>query len=247
MTAADSADRGRRGRVLVAIAFGVMIAILAAMLGQWQTRRGDAKQALQDAWDAANSAPALSVAGPADALAVVAQLPQRVRARGMFDARGTVFVGNRMHGAAAGFYVLTPLRLADGSVALVNRGWIARDARDPALLPPVETPTTETVIEGLAVARVPRILELGDVPRPPPPAVWPNLAPDEYTKATGVAAFPFIVQQTSAADDGLRRDWPRVDTGVRTHRGYALQWYALAALATGLTVFFGVRALRGVR
>jgi len=250
MTAAgdtDSADRGRRRRVVLAIVFGMMITVLGVMLAQWQTLRGDAKQALQDAWDAANSAPALAVAGPEDALAVVTALPRRIRVRGVLDAPGTVFVGNRMHGAAAGFYVLAPLRLADGSVVLVNRGWIARDARDPSLLPPVTTPAAETVIEGLAVARVPRILELSDVPRQPPPAVWPNLAPDEYTKVTGVAVFPFVVQQTSAADDGLRRDWPRVDTGVGTHRGYALQWYALAALAAGLTAFFGVRALRSGR
>lgn len=240
-------EPGRRGRVLLAIVFGMMITVLGVTLAQWQTRRGDAKQALQDAWDAANRAPALAVAGPEDALVVVTGLPRRVRVRGVLDAPGTVYVGNRMHGAAAGFHVLAPLRLADGSVVLVNRGWIARDSRDPSLLPPLTTPATETVIEGVAVARVPRILELSEVPRPKPPAVWPNLAPDEYTKVTGVAVFPFVVQQTSMADDGLVRDWPRVDTGVGKHRGYALQWYALSALAAGLTAFFGVRALRSGR
>jgi len=247
MTAADdtnSAAAGGRARVAVAIAFGVAIALLAVTLGQWQTRRGDAKQALQAQWDAANSAPAMAVAGPSDALSVVAQLPRRVQVRGAFDALGTVFVGNRMHGAAAGFYVLAPLRLSDGLVVLVNRGWIARDARDPALLPPVATPAAEVVVEGLAVARVPRILELAEVARAVPPAIWPNLTPDEYAKSTGAKVLPFVVQQTSAADDGLKRDWPRVDTGVQKHRGYALQWYALAALAAGLTVFFGGRALR---
>jgi surfeit locus 1 family protein len=31
---------------------------------------------------------------------------------------------------------------------------------------------------------------------------------------------------------------------VQKHRGYALQWYGLAALSAGLTLFFGGRALR---
>jgi surfeit locus 1 family protein len=38
--------------------------------------------------------------------------------------------------------------------------------------------------------------------------------------------------------------WPRPDAGVERHRGYAFQWYSLAALIAGLTVYFGGKALR---
>jgi surfeit locus 1 family protein len=37
-----------------------------------------------------------------------------------------------------------------------------------------------------------------------------------------------VVQQTSAADDGLVREWNRPDLGRNTHLAYAFQWYALS-------------------
>jgi surfeit locus 1 family protein len=40
------------------------------------------------------------------------------------------------------------------------------------------------------------------------------------------------------------RHWPRLAAGVEKHHGYALQWFALAALIAALTAFFGLRALR---
>lgn len=246
MSLREGTARGRRWRAaaVAAIACGVALTVAGVLLGQWQTRRGDEKQALQARWDAAIAAPALNIAGAADARAAAARLPQRVQLRGVFDPRGTVFVGNRLRGTAVGFHVVTPLRIADGVLVLVDRGWVARDVRDPASMPPVATPVGDVAVEGLAVPRVPRMLELTDEVRPPPPAIWPNLAPDEYARTTGMAVTDFIVQQTSASDDGLQRDWPRVDRGVQKHRGYALQWYALAALAGGLTLWFGARALR---
>jgi cytochrome oxidase assembly protein ShyY1 len=52
---------------------------------------------------------------------------------------------------------------------------------------------------------------------------------------------PIVVQQTSDADDGLARDWPRPDAGVDKHRIYALQWYSFAALAAVLYVFLSFK------
>ncbi|HWR87335.1 MAG TPA: hypothetical protein VN277_02820, partial [Acidiferrobacterales bacterium] len=49
---------------------------------------------------------------------------------------------------------------------------------------------------------------------------------------------PVLVQQTSVADDALVREWERPDLGIDKHRGYALQWYALAALTAVLLAFF---------
>jgi cytochrome oxidase assembly protein ShyY1 len=127
---------------------------------------------------------------------------------------------------------------------LVNRGWVARDSRDPARVPKVELPPGPATIDGLAVARVPRLLELGQKPVLQVPGIWPNLEPGEYGRVSGLAVAEFVVQQTSAMPDNLRRAWPRPSAGIEKHRGYALQWYGLAVLSAGLTIFFGVRALR---
>jgi cytochrome oxidase assembly protein ShyY1 len=98
-------------------------------------------------------------------------------------------------------------------------------------------------IEGLAVDHVPRVLELG-------PhggslrGIWQNLDFTAYEQASGHPVARFVVEQTNETADGLRRVWPRPDTGVERHRGYAFQWYSLALLIAALTLYFGGKALR---
>jgi surfeit locus 1 family protein len=55
------------------------------------------------------------------------------------------------------------------------------------------------------------------------------------------------VQQTLPATpaDLMARDWPLPEAGIDKHRGYAFQWYALAALALLFYVMTGFR--RGSR
>jgi cytochrome oxidase assembly protein ShyY1 len=231
-------------RTWLAIAFGLAVAALAMSLGNWQTRRGDMTEAIEARWDAAAAARPTTLASGSEAAAVAAALPRRVAAHGSFAPEATVFVDNRALEGVAGFYVVTPLRLADGSVVLVNRGWLPRDPRDPARIPPLATPSGPAAIEGLAVSRVPRLLELASAQRATLPGIWPNMDYDEYERASGLRVARFVVQQTSDTGDGLRRVWPRPAAGVEKHRGYALQWYGLALLSAGLTVYFGGRALR---
>ncbi len=233
--------------VLGAVFFGVAVTALGVTLGTWQTRRGDEKATLQARWDAAEAMSPIPVNSGAAIAQVTAQLPRRVEVRGEYLPAGTVYIDNRSLNGVAGFQVVTPLRVHDGANVLVNRGWIARDVRDPALMPGIETPAGAVAIEGLAVARVPRLLELAPPKSLRVPGVWPNLEPDEYERITGIAVARFIVQQTNPTADTLQRIWPQPASGVEKHRGYALQWFGLAALSAGLTIFFGVRALRDRR
>jgi surfeit locus 1 family protein len=48
------------------------------------------------------------------------------------------------------------------------------------------------------------------------------------------------LQQTGASSEGLLREWPAINFGVEKHYGYAIQWFALAALIAGLFVWFMV-------
>ena len=100
-------------------------------------------------------------------------------------------------------------------------------------------------IEGVALAQLPRLLQLGAEPEPRRwPLIWQNLEFESFERASGLRVARFVVQQTSRMDDGLVRDWPAPDLGVEKHRGYALQWYSLAALIAALTLFFGGRSWR---
>lgn len=216
---------------------------LTLSLGNWQTRRAAQKLAIEAQWDAAEQAAPLELG--ARELPAPERLPLRVRLRGEFDHAKSVWLDNRQLDARPGLWVVTPLRLHGGTVVLVNRGWIARDAADRARRPPIGEPAGPVTIEGLAVTHAPRLLELGEGGHAGPlPAIWQNLDYAQYETVSGLAVARLVVQQTSDSNDGLARRWVRPASGVDKHRGYAFQWYSLAALIALLTLFFGTRAWR---
>lgn len=229
-------------RTVIALAAGVLGSALTLALGNWQTHRAEYKIGLQAQWDAAARAPARAVSATdtGDTL----HLPVRVRLTGRFRHQFSVWLDNRQMNGRAGFFVITPMETSSG-VVLVNRGWAERDPQDRMRLPSVAEPAGMVTIEGIALAEVPRLLELGRAPDSGKwPRVWQNLDFAAYEKASGLSVARFVVEQTSGADDGLARDWPAPDLGVEMHRGYALQWYSLSALIAGLTLFFGWRGWR---
>ena len=60
----------------------------------------------------------------------------------------TVYLDNRQMGGRPGFYVVTPLKLADGRAVLVQRGWAPRDLRDRTRVPSPPTPATRSTAAG---------------------------------------------------------------------------------------------------
>ncbi|MFF0573133.1 SURF1 family protein [Streptosporangium saharense] len=67
-----------------------------------------------------------------------------VTVTGTFDAASQLLVRRRTQESRVGFYVLTPLRTADGTGVLVNRGWVKAGATADAL-PEVPPPSTGEV------------------------------------------------------------------------------------------------------
>src|SRR6266849_8176040 len=127
-----------RPGVASSIAAAAFIA-LAISLGNWQTRRAEEKLELGRRLDEAAKGPVLSV--PSVRLDASAFDRRRVSARGRLVARATLLLDNKVLHGAAGYHVLTPLRLEGGELhVLVNRGWIA--AGDRSRLPAVPTPET---------------------------------------------------------------------------------------------------------
>lgn len=233
-----------RWRNVLALAAAVVGVATAVSLGQWQTNRAEQKLALQREWDEIQRrAPEVVTAGTLAHIAI--QAPLRVKLSGRFEHRFTVWLDNRPNLGRAGFNVITPIVVDDGSVVLVNRGWAPRDASDRTRLPAVAQPDGVVVIEGLALASLPRLLELGS--QPPPrswPVLWQNLDYQEFERASGLRVARFVVLQTSEADDQLARNWPAPASGVEKHRGYALQWYSLAGLIVVIALIVGLRARR---
>jgi surfeit locus 1 family protein len=231
-------------RVVVALLAGIAGIVLTASLGNWQTRRGDEKAARQALLDEALARAPAPIAGLDEAAGVAGNLPQRVEMTGAFVPEATVYIDNRLVDGVAGFQVVTPVAIADGMPwILVNRGWAARSMADRSRLPSAPIADAPLRVEGVAVPHVPRALDLGERGGPLG-GIWQNLDFEAYEQASGRKVARFVVQQTNDTGDGLRRAWARPDAGVDKHRGYAFQWYSLAALVIVLTLYFGGRALR---
>ena len=71
--------------------------------------------------------------------------------------------------------------------------------------------------------------------------VWQNLQFQRYRDTYGIDLQPLLLQQHNDLGDGLVRDWPRPDTGVNTHRAYALQWFVMSAVIAILYLILNVR------
>lgn len=211
-----------RPRLLTTVA-AVAGVVLTFFLGEWQMGRADYKQGLQDRQDALALESAVSV-GAAPLAADDIQL-RRVEVRGEFEPKFTVFVDNRLYQHQPGYHVATPLRIAGSQrYVLVNRGWVPA-GRDRSL-PVVETPAGGQVVKGIAVGYSEKYMELST--KVAEGNIWQNLVFERYRQATGLDLQPFVIQQESTVDDGIKREWKRPDLGRNTHLAYAFQWYALS-------------------
>jgi surfeit locus 1 family protein len=244
---APLARRAMMPPVRITLAIGATLAGLAAtlLLGEWQLRRAAEKVALEQAWDAAYRAAPLKLHAAPDLAAVAEQLPRRVRVRGYFEHEHTVWLENRALEGRAGFLVVTPLRLQDTPMRiLVNRGWAPRDPSDRTHLAPIGQPRGPVEIEGMAVAGVPRVYQLGEGEAGP---IRQNLDVEAMRAALGAPVASFVVEQSSPLDDMLDRRRHSPLSEVDRHRGYAFQWFALAALLGLILTGLAWRLMRGHR
>jgi surfeit locus 1 family protein len=238
-------DRRLLRRAGLAVIAGVLACGAAISLGNWQTRRAQMRQEVERQWTEVERQSPRLIDSAATLAAIERNLPARVRLRGRPEHQRSIWLDNRIVDGRPGLYLLTPVRLEDASgVVLLHRGWVARKPGADEL-PRVGEPEVIDV-EGVAVPNLPRLLELRQVTKSSQlPAVWHNLDLDAARAATGLPLARFVVQQTSNTDDGLTRRWPRPPPGgAQKNRGYAFQWYAIAAVIAALTIFFGWRAFR---
>jgi cytochrome oxidase assembly protein ShyY1 len=108
------------------LAFAVVFAIACGFLSAWQASRGNdavAANALLDKNFNSQPLPLQSVL-PGLTSFRADQEWLRVTVSGSYLPKEQLLVRNRPTDAGPGFEVLTPLRLADGSVFIVDRGWV---------------------------------------------------------------------------------------------------------------------------
>ena len=208
---------------------GACLVAFFAGLGAWQISRGLDKRAQQAAYR--------DETGFMEWHDGVAVRPfQRIRVTGHYDGERQFLLENIIVNSRYGYYVVTPLRgRADEPVLLVNRGWIEKtgDEIDAGLL---QVPAGRITVRGRA-GSLPRAgMQMGDPVTPgsgwPKRAVYPG--PEDVSAALGEEVQPFVLLMDHEEANGFRRHWVPSEFGPGKHFGYALQWFAMAAVLSGL-------------
>lgn len=225
----------------------VALMVITASLGFWQLSRAQQKLAQHAEmlgrgalapWSDSELLQALA----ADPALEHTQAFHPVQLHGQWVQGATVYLDNRQMKGRPGFYVVTPLRLADsGAVVAVQRGWAQRDFDDRTHLPQVRQPEGDVVVSGRISGEPGRLFEFSQpVTGKGASPIRQNLTVAAYAAEFSLNLLPLTVMETGPARDGLQHDWPAPDSGVDTNYGYAFQWFGLCALVTVLYVWFQI-------
>lgn len=235
---AEQAARQRSTAARVALAVCAVLAFAGFIaLGTWQVERRAWKLDLIARVDQRVHAPAATPPGRTEWPTVNAANDEyrHVRLAGTFlhDKETLVQASTKL---GAGFWVLTPLRnSADGSVVLVNRGFVPPEAQKRTARTAPE-PQGETTVTGLLRLTEPK----GGFLRKNDPAGdrWFSRDVQAIAAARGLNdAAPYFVDAEAAQAPATGADTPAWPAGGLTviafpnsHLVYALTWYGLALM-----------------
>ncbi|WP_049623767.1 SURF1 family protein [Frateuria defendens] len=233
-----------RGPVALTVLGLLAVVFFAAFvaLGTWQVHRRAWKLDLIERVERNLHAPVADAPGRAQWPQVTAAADEyrRVRLRGTFEYDRQTYVWASTD-EGSGYWVVTPLRTADGALVLVNRGfvppeWCGRQAQCAG------GPAGETEVTGLL-----RMSEHDAPLRRNDPArdSWYARDVPAIAAARGLAGVaPYFVDADAApAGAAGRATWPQGGLTVvsfpNNHLSYLITWYALALMVAGAAVYVG--------
>jgi surfeit locus 1 family protein len=224
-------------------ALAIVLCALFVSLGRWQWHRGIEKQALWAAFARGSDTPRPIGARDVDDLPRFA----RVTVAGRYDVTRQFLLDNRTHDGRAGYEALTPLSLDDGLTLLVDRGWLPFSGfRDR--LPDLRFETADAVSVTGRLDELPTGGLASGHAAPPGGPAWPKLTSyptrEELGTALGRPVAKRVLLLDREAPFGYLREWQPPGLPPARHFAYAVQWWALAALAAGLYLFLNWRKVK---
>ena len=228
------------------------LAMLAALigLGTWQLQRLAWKQSLIAAVsERTKQAPVEApLAAEWPRLVSDALEYRHVRVTGRFDHAAEVQVFTDLpdpkgKAGGLGYWVVTPLRRDDGSVILINRGFVPQDRRDPGS-------RSEGQVEGpVTVAGLARWSEGRNAFTPddnPQKGDWFTRDVRAIAAARNLTQVaPFFIDAEASAPGGLPQGGETRLVFPNRHLEYALTWYGLAIALAGVYLVFAWRRRAG--
>ena len=225
--------------------FVAAMVVLMLNLGFWQLGRLDERRADNAQIAAAMRQAPSDIAAHLDTLGLPPEYAA-VAAKGTYLSDAEVLIGNRSSGGQPGYWLATPLELADGRAVAVVRGWIPRrtlvglDDRSAA------APAGEVTVVGLAFDSVGggRVAEIdaGETPE------ISRMDLSRFEEVSGVDVEGVWIRlraQSPPQPEGLPVPVPDPDLSEGPHLSYAFQWFFFSAGAVVVYFLILRRAMTG--
>jgi surfeit locus 1 family protein len=214
------------------------VAVVSGLLslGFWQLRRHDAAIERKAMVERTMALPPLEITGSEGLRS--ARRWRRVRVSGAFTGEQVrvgpsydIFRG-AMHD---GVRLIAPLKLADGSLVLIDRGWVPDAASENS---PVTLPQADQALEGILLrSRAEVGSHLGG-------DLFRSVDSGRISEYLGVTVASLFLR-LSGAKDALPRAGYAAYRVRRPHLQYAVTWFGLALALT--VIWVGTGAVRGRR
>jgi surfeit locus 1 family protein len=224
---------GRRSWISL-LAPALLAFIVLIGLGTWQIQRKAWKEALIASLTAQLAAPPVALAPAKDwaALDPAGEDYHRVKFGAQFDYAHEALVfaaaaGFRPDVSGPGYWVFTPARLGDGSVVMVNRGFVPDGHQDEKARAAGNLPGTVDIVGAM---RWPDTRHWFTPKDDPAHNLWFSRDPQGIASAKGLGAVaPFYVEQEAPVPPGgLPQPGRLIVSLPDNHLQYALTWYGLA-------------------
>ena len=223
-------------------------------LGVWQLQRADYKQGLQDLYEQRSAATAVGLT-ELSAEQDIAYL--QIRLQGWFDNEHHFLLDNRVLNGRVGYEVISPFLLEPAIInqsgdvfdlIWINRGWI------PMLASRNELPDIKPVMQSVELngqlVNPSDTFVLADVPLS---GQWPEVVQridllQMTERLSGVQAqgetrqiAPYLFRAAVGQAGSFQINWQAINTSPQKSLGYAVQWFLMALVLTGLYFWTCIR------
>ena len=212
--------------------FSVLSLIILISLGTWQVKRLIWKEKIIDFYIKQFENKVINLNHINDLTGDIQY--RKVKATGIFLNEKEIHITGKTYEGNAGFHVVTPFKMNNGKLVLINRGWVSekyrnKDTRSFSLI------NEETYVTG--IVRMPQKKGYFVPDNDPENNFWFTIKPVEIKKYLQLNSTDFFNNfYIDALRDGKKIELP---IGVKgklnfrnQHLNYAITWYSLALVLT---------------